>query len=301
MTAAPKFPVLETHEYHEESFAELSADQAGFQKLAAYLKERAGINLPVSGKNLSLMAGRVGGLLRRQGFSKYQQLYHELTHGNTSLEKEFIRVMTTNTTHWFREDEHFNQLHKMLLQAIPLAQKEGRELKIWCAAASSGPEPYTIAIVVCEAWAALHGKGHPPVKILGTDINEKVLTKAAAGTYSEAELQGLPENLRGKYLSQHQTGQGLLYQVNSSLSAMTQFAPLNLLSEKFPFRGHFDFIFCRNVFIYFEREVCVQILNKMAQYQKPGAILFLGHAEAGAMRSPAYHILSHALFERTKL
>jgi chemotaxis protein methyltransferase CheR len=311
MSAALKLPLVTSDDTASfdpaqaaDLFHSLIKDTKGFESLAQILRQRAGINLPLTGKNLSLMAGRVGPLLRRSGLGTYRDLLQQVSTSSSDthnvLFEEFVRVMTTNTTHWFREEEHFTTLEKLL---IPRFEEMGRNrevIKIWCAAASSGPEPYTLAIVAKRAWQKFNGSAQQPapVKILGTDINEKVLSKAASGIYTQSEIRGLSADFVKTYLIEHQKPEVTLYQVKKELSDLVQFAPLNLMSPTFPFKSHFHFIFCRNVFIYFEKQVCNQIIEKMAFHQKPGHFLFLGHSEVGAMKSNNYKVRSHAVFER---
>ena len=280
-------------------FADLMQDTKGFEKLAAFLKVRAGINLPTTGKNQSLMAGRVGPLLRRHQLASYADLLKCLGQEDSKIEKEFVTSMTTNTTHWFREEEHFKKLTSLLPSFFEKAQRDRQSLRIWCAAASSGQEPYTLAIVVNEAWRSYSKSNSiPPVKILGTDINEKVLQKAAAGIYRDTDMRGLSLEQKAKYFTPHIKSGDKFFMVNSMLSEIVTFAPLNLLDPHFPFRGHFDFIFCRNVFIYFERHLCSEIVEKMSLVQKPGSYLFLGHSEVGTMKCKDYKVAAHAVFER---
>ena len=294
-------PILEIQqEPFEVGFDSLVKNEEGFLKLAILLRERAGINLPLTSKNLSLMAGRLGPLLRRNGFVDYQDLLMKLKTDQGPLFEDFVRVLTTNTTHWFREEQHFQFLAAHLKQSFERAIAHGSNINIWCAAASTGQEPYTLAIVAREAWLSL-GKlpgMKMPLRILGTDINQKVLTKAATGYYSEADMRGLSPQFLEVYFSKMKKGPTLIYKVKPELTDLVTFAPLNLLLAQYPFKGCFDYIFCRNVFIYFEKEVCHQIIAKMARHQKSGSLLFLGHSEVGAMKSENYKTSAHAVFER---
>lgn len=277
-----------------ETFKRLMADEAGFVLLSDYLKQEAGISMPLTPKNLSLMAGRISSLLRKNNFENYKQLYIEIQNGNNAVANEFICSLTTNTTHWFRESQHFVKLEEYIISLIDNGHTD--ELKIWCAASSIGHEPYTLSIVISEAIKKTNKK--VSYKILATDIDQEVLQKAASACYTQTELNGLADEQIKKYLDQKSGKFSKYFRVKPELANNVHFAKLNLLDSKYPFKGQFDVIFCRNVFIYFEKEVTHGIVEKMAPFVKSSGLLFLGHAEAGVMQTDSFKSIAHAVYER---
>jgi chemotaxis protein methyltransferase CheR len=291
----------ESRDLSGETFRELASDETGFMLLSQHLKKHAGINMPNTSKNLSLMAGRISSLLKLHGLQNYKDLHKKIESGDKELEKEFICSLTTNTTHWFRENKHFEILETYIKSLV--SQNVSNEIKIWCAASSIGHEPYTLSIVTRESISkSLNSAGlskkNIQYKILATDIDQEVLQKAASACYTKSQLNGLTDEQIDKYLD-NKTGKFSNYfRVKKEIADPVQFAQMNLLSPTFPFKGQFDVIFCRNVFIYFEKEVSAAIVEKMASFVKKGGLLFLGHAEAGVMKSNLFKNVAHAVYER---
>jgi chemotaxis protein methyltransferase CheR len=292
--AAINSPKKSEKDLSGETFKKLVSDEAGFILLSEYLKNSTGINMPTTPKNLSLMAGRLSSLLREYNFDDYLGLYAAITGGRADIAKHFIQSLTTNTTHWFREAQHFAKLEEYITKLLNQGHRD--EIKIWCAASSIGHEPYTISIVINEALAKAGKKNG--YKILATDIDEDVLQKAASACYTQSELNGLSLEQSKKYLDCKTGKFNQYYRVKKEYADPVHFAKLNLLEPQFSFKNKFDIIFCRNVFIYFEKSVTHSIINKMAPFVRNGGLLFLGHAEAGAMKSDQFKSIAHAVYER---
>lgn len=176
--------------------------------------------------------------------------------------------LTTNMTSFFREADHFDLLKKRAFSI----NKE-RSLRIWSAGCSSGEEPYTMAMLINESLDQLKGVD---VRVLATDLSERMLEKARAGVYTSDVLSTVPPDLRRKYFHPSDTGDGV---VTDALRSFIRFAPLNLL-EGWPMKGPFHVIFCRNVMIYFDKDTRQTLISRFAELLAPGGLLCVGHSES---------------------
>ena len=181
--------------------------------------------------------------------------------------------MTTNETFFFRDKIPFDHLKEAVLPALVQARAARRSLRIWCAASSTGQEPYSIAMCLKEVGAALAGWR---TEIVATDLSLAVLEKSKAGIFSQFEVQrGLPIQMLVKYFTQN----GELWQLNADIRAMVQHRQLNLLQD-FSHLGTFDMIFCRNVLIYFDQDTKAGIFDASRKMLEPDGVLALGAAES---------------------
>lgn len=280
----------------EQAFQELQDDHEGFDRLSRFLHDATGIYLPRNSKNLTLMATRLGPMLKKQGIPDYATYLAGLQKGDSVARAGFVSALTTNTTQFFREAQHFDVLKKEISGiASAKAAKYQREIRIWCAAASSGQEPYTIAIVLLES---LPDPASWNIKILATDIDQKILQKAAGGFYSTAEIESVPPLYRQKYFEATAGSKERGFQVRDEVRRLIRFAPLNLNEPKYPFQFPFDVVFCRNVLIYFEPEASLRVVHQMAETLAPEGLLFLGHSESGAMRTPLLKQIAPAAYRK---
>ena len=241
-----------------------------FSYLADLLKKRSGIIL--SPEKLYLVETRLLPIARCEGKTTLDEFIPLLQRpGAEPLISKVIEAMTTNETFFFRDKAPFDRLVDTIVPAFRESRPD-KTLRIWCAAASTGQEPYSIAIALVEAGLPAAGWR---IQITGTDISNDVLEKARAGTYSQFEVQrGLPIQLLLKYFKQ----EGDYWQLSPDIKRMVQLKPFNLL-DPYGSLGRFDIIFCRNVLIYFDRETKSDMLNRMAQIMTPDGFLILGAAE----------------------
>jgi chemotaxis protein methyltransferase CheR len=247
-----------------------------FRKL---LKERSGLDL-ASDKQY-LVESRLIPLARRAGLPGISELIPKLKGGSDALTSEVVEAMTTNETFFFRDKIPFDNLRETILPAMLQARANRRSLRIWCAASSTGQEPYSIAMCLKEAGAVLAGWR---IEILATDLSQAVLEKSKAGIFSQFEVQrGLPIQMLVKYFTQA----GDLWQLNADIRAMVQHRQLNLLQD-FSHLGIFDVIFCRNVLIYFDQETKIGIFDRLTRVIEPDGILTLGAAESVVGISDAF-------------
>jgi chemotaxis protein methyltransferase CheR len=249
-----------------------------YEFLRKLLKERSGLDL--SSDKQYLVESRLIPLARRAGLSGIAELVAKIKGGADALTSEVVEAMTTNETFFFRDRIPFDHLRETILPTLVQARANRRSLRIWCAASSTGQEPYSVAMCVKE-FAALAGWR---VEIVATDLSQEVLEKSRAGIYSQFEVQrGLPIQLLVKYFMQ--TGE--LWQLNADIRAMVQHRQLNLLQD-FAQLGTFDVIFCRNVLIYFDQDTKVGVFDRLSRMLEPDGVLLLGAAESVVGISDAF-------------
>lgn len=286
MSAAKKFSVDEMPVNLQDM--ELSEEQ--FKFFATMMYDLSGVNLPVSDKNEALVKNRLTKLIRKNKMTSYEELKQKLKNPSPQLLNDFISSLTTNKTHFFREDSHFTWFSEYLKTHF----SKHNDLRVWCAAASTGQEPYTTAIVMREA---LNAQQVSKTKFLATDIDLQVLKKAAEGHYTASEMDGCPDHLRLKYFETIK-GKETTYRAKDDLASMIRFAPLNLIQDSYPFQHKFHVIFCRNVLIYFDPPTTKKVIENLAQSLVPGGFLILGHSESGTVKSTLIKPLSRAIYQR---
>jgi chemotaxis protein methyltransferase CheR len=242
-----------------------------FDFLRNFLKTRSGLVL--SNDKQYLVESRLLPIARNSKLESLSVLIQALQRGGSrTLETEVVEAMTTNESFFFRDKTPFEHFNDTMLPALLQTRAARKQIKIWCAAASTGQEPYSLAICLKEAAAKVGGWRF---RILGTDLSQEVLEKAKTGLYSQFEVQrGLPIQLLLKYFEQ----KGDMWQINAGMRAMIEWKKLNLL-EQFSHVGEFDIVFCRNVLIYFDQETKTDILERMAKALPDDGYLVLGAAE----------------------
>jgi chemotaxis protein methyltransferase CheR len=241
-----------------------------YEFLRKLLRERSGLDL--SSDKQYLVESRLIPLARRVGLPGIAELVAKIKSGSDALTSEVVEAMTTNETFFFRDKIPFDHLRETVLPELMQARANRRALRIWCAASSTGQEPYSIAMCL-KGFAALAGWR---VEILATDLSQGVLEKSRAGIFSQFEVQrGLPIQM----LVKHFTQIGELWQLNADIRAMVQHRQLNLLQD-FSHLGTFDVIFCRNVMIYFDQDTKSGIFDRLAKVLEPDGVLALGAAES---------------------
>jgi chemotaxis protein methyltransferase CheR len=242
-----------------------------YEYLRKLLKERSGLDL--SADKQYLVESRLIPLARKAGLMGIGELVQKIKSGSDELTVDAIEAMTTNETFFFRDKIPFDHLRQTVLPELLQARSSRRTLRIWCAASSTGQEPYSIAMCLKEFAPALIGWR---VEIVATDLSLGVLEKARAGIFSQFEVQrGLPIQLLVKHFRQI----GELWQINADIRAMVQHRQLNLMQD-FSHLGSFDVIFCRNVLIYFDQDTKIGVFNRLAKSLEPDGVLALGAAES---------------------
>ncbi|WP_417694421.1 CheR family methyltransferase [Roseibium sp.] len=263
-----------------------------FEFLKKFLKDRSGLVL--SNDKQYLVESRLLPIARTSKLETLSALIQLVQRGGQrQLEIDVVEAMTTNESFFFRDKTPFDHFNETMLPALLQSRSSQRNLKIWCAAASTGQEPYSLAICLKEAAAKMGGWR---TRIVGTDLSQEVLEKAKAGLYSQFEVQrGLPIQMLLKYFEQ----KGDMWQISPSLRAMVEWRKLNLL-ENFNHLGEFDILFCRNVLIYFDQPTKVEILNRLAKMLPEDGYLVLGAAETVVGLTDAFQPVAgkRGLFQR---
>lgn len=242
-----------------------------YEFLRKLLKARSGLML--SADKHYLVESRLLPVARRNGLSNLSGLVTKLKMADAEpLTVEVVEAMTTNESLFFRDKTPFDQFRSTIVPALLASRSATRRVRIWCYAASTGQEPYTLAICLKEMGQELAGWRFD---IVATDLSTTVLEKAKSGIYSQFEVQrGLPVTMLIKYFSQV----GEMWQIAPEIRAMVKFLPLNLLHD-FSSLGRFDVVFCRNVLIYFDQETKIDVLNRIGKVIEPDGYLALGGAE----------------------
>jgi len=250
-----------------------------YEYLRKLLKDRSGLML--SADKQYLVESRLTPVIRKHSLTSLGALVAKIKGGNEDLTVDVVEAMTTNESFFFRDKIPFEHFRDAIMPHLMTARARERRIRIWCAAASTGQEPYSLAMMVKEMKDKLGGWR---VEILGTDISVDVLEKAKAGVYSQFEVQrGLPIQMLVKYFTQA----GDTWQIAPDIRAMVQYRQHNLLAEFAGF-GRFDVVFCRNVLIYFDQQTKSSVLNRIARQLDPDSYLVLGAAETVVGLSDAF-------------
>jgi chemotaxis protein methyltransferase CheR len=256
-----------------------------FERVRALIYKRAGIALADSKQEM--VYSRLARRLRATGIRSFAAYLDALESKHEDSEWEaFTNALTTNLTSFFREAHHFPLL------ADHVSRKK-EPVTVWCAASSTGEEPYSIAMTLCEVLGTMASQSH----VIATDIDTNVLNAAASGIYSIDRLDKMaPERAKRFFLRGRGEQEGLV-RVRPELRQMVTFKQLNLLSSDWPITGHFDAVFCRNVMIYFDKPTQSRILSRFVPLMKPDALLFAGHSENFLYVSDAFKLRGKTVYE----
>lgn len=257
----------------ENAGREFEFNDKDFARVRALILKIAGISLAPSKQ--SMVYSRLARRLRACNHSRFSSYLDALESNAANPEWEhFTNSLTTNLTSFYRESHHFDLLKKQL-QSLSRSSR----IELWCSAASTGEEPYTMAITAMEAFNSMN----PPVRILATDIDTKVLEHAKKGVYRMDQVEKIPDDILRKYFLKGKGDSEGLIRVRPEVQALLTFRKLNLMDNVWSLRPGFDAIFCRNVMIYFEKDVQLQILKRFAPLMNANGLLYASHSENFAM------------------
>lgn len=273
----------------QETGKEFDFTRADFERVRGLIYQRAGISLADSKQEM--VYSRLARRLRATGIGSFATYLDSLEGNRMPAEWEsFVNALTTNLTSFFREAHHFPLLAE---HALKVKRQHNAPLTVWCSASSTGEEPYSIAMTLCEAFNTLT----PPVSIVATDIDTNVLATASAGVYPLERVDKLEaERLRRFFLKGKGAQEGMV-RIRPELRQLITFRQLNLLSDDWPVRGPFDAIFCRNVMIYFDKATQRKILSRFVPLMKPDGLLFAGHSENFLYVSDALRLRGKTVYE----
>lgn len=257
-----------------------------FERIQSLIYQRAGINLH-DGKH-AMVYSRLSRRLRETGHASFHDYLGWLQNHDGPEWQEFVNALTTNLTSFFREHHHFEILAKYLK-----TQSVTGGWRIWCNAASTGEEPYSIAMTVMESLQA-----RTAFQLVASDIDSKVLASAEKGVYRLESLKNVgEERLQRFFLRGTGANEGMV-RVKPELRQAVQFVNVNLIKDGWPFQEPFDVVFCRNVMIYFDGTTQRQVLQRIHRTMKPGGLLFAGHSENFSDSRDLFVLRGKTVYER---
>lgn len=248
-----------------------------FRRLREFIHAHSGIAL--SGHKRALVCSRLAKRLRHHNLQHYSDYYRLLTENDPDgLELvAMINSITTNKTDFFREPHHFRFLAEEVFPAYRNNPNRQRPIRLWSAAASTGEEAYSLAMTALEAMPSFNERD---IRILATDIDTDVLSRAENGVYTHEQAKCIPEALLHRYFLNGQGAHEGEILAKPALKSLIRFRRLNLLDDPWPMQAHFDVILCRNVLIYFDKPTQLKLFQRMAGMLKKDGYLMLGHSEA---------------------
>jgi chemotaxis protein methyltransferase CheR len=265
---------------------EFAWTDADFDRVQAMIYKRAGISLH-NGKH-AMVYSRLSRRLRDTGHDSFRAYLSWLEASEGPEWQEFVNALTTNLTSFFRESHHF-EIFADYLKSKPT----GTAWKVWCSAASTGEEPYSIAMTMLEALGP-----RANFSLMASDIDSKVLATAQQGVYRIDGLKGLDAERIQSYFLRGKGGNDGMAMVKPEVKKFVEFLIVNLIKDDWPFREQFDAVFCRNVMIYFDASTQRQVLERIYKVMKPGAKLFVGHAENFSDSRDLFVLKGKTVYER---
>lgn len=273
----------------------LTIGDAEFEAIRKLVKAKTGISLGLHKRDL--VVSRLARRLRSLGLADFRA-YVDYLGGDDGTEMvQMINRITTNKTDFFREKHHFEYLTRTLLPDLAAAGEASgkRVLRAWSAGCSSGEEPYSIAITLREFFANRPGWD---VKLLATDLDTSILEKASRGEYEAAALEPVPPAPLNKYFERQGRGDDARFSVKPELRSLITFRKFNLMHPEYPIKVPLDFVFCRNVLIYFEQEDKLAILRKFHKVIKPNGHIFVGHSESLMMAKDLFRYVATTVYQK---
>lgn len=262
-----------------------------FRLLSNYIKECSGIHLKPEKK--ALLMGRLTTLVTELKMESFMDFYEYLKKDNEGvLLSKVIDRITTNHTYFMRETEHFNYLQSEVLPFMKSSIKN-RDLRVWCAASSTGEEPYTLAMILEDYFGKEIVKWDK--KLLATDISLDVLDTAKKGVYMKEKVDSIPKIWVVNYFNKLDK---INYQVKEHMRSQVIYRRFNLLEPNFPFKGKFHVIFCRNVMIYFDNKTKEELINKFYNALEYGGYLFIGHSESIDRNKTQFKYIKPAVYRK---
>lgn len=262
-----------------------------FERIRRLIREKAGICL--SGTKHEMVYSRLARRLRVRGLERFSEYVALLERRDPEESEAFVNALTTNLTSFFREPHHFAELARH----VNILRREAHpHVSIWCCAASSGEEAYSIAMTMVETF----GSYTPPVSIVATDVDTNVLAMAEAGTYPVERLAVLDEDRTRRFFQRDLASASSALSVRPELRKLVTFRQVNLLAPTWRVRGPFDAIFCRNVMIYFDKPTQRRVLEGLAPLLRLDGLLFAGHSERLVHSADLLRLRGNTVYERAR-
>ena len=270
---------------------EFEFSEADFQALSKIAYEHAGIMLPEAKKNL--LYGRLSRRLRTLGLPSFEEYRQYLKENSAEELQLFINALSTNHTKFFREQHHFEHFVTDVVAPFLAKHPTGGRMRIWSAGCSSGEEPHTIALILA---AEIKDLASRDVRILATDIDTDVLRKAAQGIFSAEAVSAVPAKYRAPLSKVEGTDN---FAIDRKVCSLISFGHLNFMDERWPMRGPFDAIFCRNVMIYFDGPTKTRLVDRFTDLLRVGSWLYIGHSESLLGSHPRLKLAGRTIYRRT--
>lgn len=268
----------------------IGIDEAEFRQIADFIHDNYGIKLGKEKKQLVL--GRLHSVLTQKKISSFAEYFRQVVADTTGNEViTLLDRITTNHTFFMRENQHFEYFRATVLPYLAMAVTD-RDLRIWSAGCASGQEPYTLAMILADAFGSKTGWNRA---VLATDISSNALHKAVCGTYQESEMAGVPAVWRRAYFQKLNDSK---WTVRDGLKREVIFRRFNLMEPVFPFRKKFHVIFCRNVMIYFDEPTKRKLIGNFYNMTMPGGYLFIGHAESLCREEGGYRYIAPGIYRK---
>lgn len=262
-----------------------------FYRIHTFLKSRYGIDMS---RKKEIIKGRLENHVRNTGFKDYHTYMNALEADLTgSMEKKLVDLLTTNHTYFMREAEHFEYLKKVVLPYLKKREERYKDLRIWCGAASTGEEPYTLAMLLMDFFGL--EKNQWDTKVLATDISTEVLSHAMKGIYTKEQTEPLPEHFKRRFFRELPDGEHV--RVTEELREEVLYRKFNLM-DAFPFRRRLHVIFLRNVMIYFDDKTKRELLYKVYDALEPGGYLFVGRTETVDRNVVPFELVQASIFRK---
>lgn len=262
-----------------------------FIRISGYLKSRCGINMT---EKQEIVEGRMKNYLHSHGYKNHTEYMDAVERDESGkLEKELVNLLTTNHTYFMREFEHFDFLRQEVLPYLREKEARSRDLRIWCGAASSGEEPYMLAMLIKDFFGLEHDKWD--TKVLATDIDTNVLARAVEGVYSADQIAKLPEPWKRRFL--HKIRNQDKYEIVPELKQEVIFRKFNLM-DPFPFRKKLHVVLLRNVMIYFDKATKEALIRKVYDSMEPGGYFFVGRTETIDKCNVPFKMLQPSIFRK---
>ncbi len=265
--------------------------QEEFKRIHVFLKNKYGIDMS---KKLEIVNGRLENYLRKNGFRNYSDYMNAVETDITGrLEKELVNMLTTNHTYFMREAEHFDYLKQVVLPYLKKKEEKTKDLAIWCGAASTGEEAYTLAMIMVDFFGLEHSKWD--TKVLATDVSTEVLQHAVHGVYQAEQVEKIPLTWKRRFMKTDVNGE--FYEMTREIKEEVIFRQFNLM-EPFPFRRKMHIIFMRNVMIYFDGNTKKELLKKINDVLEPGGYLFIGRTETLDRDGSSLEMIQPSIFRK---
>lgn len=286
MSVAQPARLVQSGDVSDMRGREFAWADADFVRVQDLIYRRAGISLH-DGKH-AMVYSRLSRRLRETGYNSFNDYLNWLEGSESAEWQEFINALTTNLTSFFREQHHFGLLREHLS-----SQSAGKSWRIWCAASSTGEEPYSILMTTLQALGH-----HPDLSIVASDIDSKVLATASQGVYRLDDLKNVADAQLQLFFQRGKGGNQGMVRIKPEYKKFIEFMVINLIRDDWPFRKLFDVVFCRNVMIYFDNPTQRRVLERIHRFMSPGGLLFVGHAENFTESRDLFVLKGKTVYER---